>query len=283
MTDILEEITITSETPVQPETVQADATQEPVKKKRGRKPNTDKAKNKMYFSDEEEEAFRVFCLSTNEIERNRIFNKTLYPAFTKMIESIIRRYTLFKPGEEFEDTFNDTMSFLMTKVSHYKPDKNKKAYSYCGTICKNYLMHERINAQKRMNRDLSYDTVYNELNPDNRQISMNVFNEPSFNQRLMSKVATEIEKMVNNPLDNNLNEIDVKVGLSLVEILRNWDNLFDSFGSKDSKKYNKSSVDSFIKESTLLTTKQIRDSKKKFTSVYFNMKDDFLNKNNYNI
>lgn len=250
----------------------------PVKKKRGRKPNPEKAKNKMYFSDEEEEAFKAYCLSNNEYERNKLFNTVLYPAFTKMIESIIRRYTLFKPGEEFNDTFNDTLSFLMTKVGHYKPEKNKKAYSYCGTICKNYLVHERKNEQKRLNRELSYDTVYNELNPDNRQITINPFNEPTFNQHLMLLVSNEIETMVNNPEENNLNDADIKVGFSLIEILRNWDSIFDSFGSKDSKKYNKSNIDSFIKESTLLTTKQIRESRKKFITVYFDVKDKILNK-----
>lgn len=271
MTDILD-TNIASEEPVQ-ETVQAPIAEEPVKKKRGRKPNPNK--KKMYFSEEEEEAFKTYCLSKSESEKNKIFRTTLYPAFTKMIESIIRRYTLFKPGEEFDDTFNDTLSFLMTKVNHYNPEKNKKAYSYCGTICKNYLMHERIKAQERINRNLSYDTVYNELNPDNRQFHMNPFNELTFNQHLMIKVADEIEVMANNPENYNLNDTDVKVGLTLVELLRNWDNIFETL---ESKKYNKSSVDSFIKEATLLNTKQIRDSKKKFIAVYFNIKDKILNK-----
>ena len=53
---------------------------------------------------------------------------------------------------DFTDIHTDTHSFLMTKVDKFKPDKNKKAYSYFGTICKNYLMGQIIKDQKETNR-----------------------------------------------------------------------------------------------------------------------------------
>ena len=58
-------------------------------KKRGRKPGKSR---KGYFYEEEEDAFVKYITSTNQRERNELFNKKLLPAFTKMIESIIRRY-----------------------------------------------------------------------------------------------------------------------------------------------------------------------------------------------
>ena len=57
-----------------------------------------------------------------------------------MIESIIRRYKLYRKDMDYNDVHTDAHSFLMTKVDKFKPAKNKKAYSYFGTICKNYLM-----------------------------------------------------------------------------------------------------------------------------------------------
>ena len=60
--------------------------------------------------------------------------------FTKMIESIIRRYRLYYPDEDFDETFNKTFSFLITKFDKFKPDKNPKAYSYYQTIIKNFLL-----------------------------------------------------------------------------------------------------------------------------------------------
>ncbi len=55
--------------------------------KRGRK-----RKNEMYFGPEEEEAVIKFLESTDETERNLIFNEWLKGPLDKMIESIIRKY-----------------------------------------------------------------------------------------------------------------------------------------------------------------------------------------------
>ena len=54
--------------------------------KRGRKP-----KSKNYFAEEQEKAVADYITTDSEEERNRIFNTILKPAFTTMIESIIRR------------------------------------------------------------------------------------------------------------------------------------------------------------------------------------------------
>ena len=241
-------------------------------KKRGRKPNPNK-KN-MYFSDYEEEIFRQYLTSEDEDFRNKVFNDVLYPVFTKMVESIIRRYILFTPGEDFQDTFNDAMSHLISKVKHFKPEKNKKAFSYCGTICKNYALHKRQKTQGNLQKYVSYDTIYTDIHPDMRTANEPVFGEVNFTQLMMAKSADEISKMVENADKYNLNDSDIKVGMALVDVLRNWDEIFMNL---DTKKYNKSQVDAFIKETTLLSTKQIRDAKKKYSAVYFKLKEQMLN------
>ena len=77
-----------------------------------------------------------------------------------MIESIIRRYKLYRKSDTFEDIHTDTLSFLATKMEKFRPEEGKKAYSYFGTICKNYLLGQLLKADKRMKSDLSYDDVY---------------------------------------------------------------------------------------------------------------------------
>ncbi len=245
---------------------------ESLPKKRGRKPNPNK-KN-MYFSEYEEDIFKQYLSSNDETFRNKVFNEVLYPVFTKMVESIIRRYILFTPGEDFQDTFNDAMSHLISKVKHFKPEKNKKAFSYCGTICKNYALHKRQKTQGNMQKYISYDTMYNEVHPDTRVTNEPMFGDVNFTQTIMIKAADEIDKMLLDTSKYNLNESDIKVGMALVDLLRNWDEIFMKL---DSNKYNKSEVDSFIKEATLLSTKQIRDAKKKYSAVYFKLKDQMLN------
>jgi len=247
---------------------------ESLPKKRGRKPNPNK-KN-MYFSEYEEEIFKQYLTSDNEDFRNKVFNNVLYPVFTKMIESIIRRYNLFTPGEDFQDTFNDAMSHLISKVKHFKPEKNKKAFSYCGTICKNYALHKRQKTQGNMQKYISYDVLYNDIHPDMRITNETTFGDFNFTQLMMVKSADEISKMINNADKYNLNESDIKVGMALVEVLTNWDEIFMKL---DTKKYNKSQVDAYIKETTLLNTKQIRDAKKKYSAIYFKLKEQILNSN----
>ena len=85
--------------------------------KRGRKPK----ERKGYFYETEEMAIIQYIHEENIEEKNRIFNTVIYPALTKMIESIIRRYKLFVPDEDFEQNFNDTISYLLTKIHHFKP------------------------------------------------------------------------------------------------------------------------------------------------------------------
>ena len=90
-----------------------------VSKKRGRKPGS--SKKNIYFGEEQEKAFVDYVNSTDQRFRDKIFAQKLYYPFTKMIESIIRRYNLFTPDEDFEETFFDTMSFLITKINNFDP------------------------------------------------------------------------------------------------------------------------------------------------------------------
>ena len=121
--------------------------------KRGRKP---KSERKGYFYEEQEQAVIDYLNTFDDKIREEIFNTMLKPAFTKMVESIIRRYNLYVPDEEFQETFDDVMSFMLTKLNNFNADKGTKAYSYCGTICKNYLYFKNNQFNKRKVRDLSY-------------------------------------------------------------------------------------------------------------------------------
>ena len=101
--------------------------------KRGRKP---KEKLTGYFYEAQEKAVIDYLNAKTAEEKNKIYCEVLKPAFEIMIESIIRRYKLYIPNEEFDNTFNDTLSFLLTKADKFNKEKNKKAYSY-------YLPHSR--------------------------------------------------------------------------------------------------------------------------------------------
>lgn len=235
--------------------------------KRGRKP---KAERKGYFYEEQEQAVIDYLNTYDDSIREKIFNETLKPAFTKMVESIIRRYNLYVPDEEFQETFDDTMSFMITKLSNFSADKGTKAYSYCGTVCKNYLIYKNNQFNKHKVRDLSYEEYVEDLGLEERFID-----EPNNFKiaapKIINEMSNEIRKIIEE--SNGLNENEIKVGIALTDILDNWEEVLVENGSN---KLNKSSFLSFVRETTLLGTKEIRDSMKKYKTLYKAIKNDIL-------
>jgi len=136
----------------------SETTTTTILKKRGRKATTTN-----YFDVVEENAVRMYLTAETFEEKNQIYNEFLRGPLDKMISSIIRRYKLYRKDMNFTDIHTDTHSFLMTKVDKFKPSKNKKAYSYFGTICKNYLMGQIIKDQKDTNRKVSYEDISSNL------------------------------------------------------------------------------------------------------------------------
>ena len=249
--------------------------QVPTKKKRGRKPSKER---KGYFYEIQEKAVVDYLSTDDELEKNRIFNEILKPAFTKMIESIIRRYSLYPPQEEFIETFDDTMSFLMTKLSCFDPTTNYKAYSYCGTICKNYLIYKINQFAKNQKRNESYDNPNNDSQngiDNNISFSYSV-DDPrrTFLNELTGSTVENIKKILNDKDRLKLNENEIKVGMALLNLMTNWDDIFAQMGSN---KFNKSSILLFLKETTNLDTKGIRDSLKVYKKRYYEVKLELIN------
>lgn len=238
-----------------------------------------KKERKGYFYEKQEEAVKEYLLSENEIRRNQIFNTILLPAFTTMIESIIRRYNLHIPNEEFEDTFNDTISFLMSKIEHFDPNKISKktgktfkAYSYCGTICKNYLLHRRIEYGKELERASSYDEMCDELNDDVRYSSTDI-EENTFLGDIMTGAVKAIKTVMNDEIRYTLTDKEIMVGEALINLLEKWEDILTVNGSN---KLNKSMVLYYLRESTRLSTKEVRDSMKKYKKAYYSIKEKIL-------
>ena len=290
-------------------------------------------KRKGYFYEKEEKAIVNYIHEEDEYKKNEIFNTILYPALSKMIESIIRRYKLFVPDEDFDENFNDTISYLLTKINHYRPeivsydlieDKNTikghdfteismedfrlkarnaenedpkyivvypdinvrnkepkyykkvrhkyKAYSYCGTVCKNYLMFKSSQYCKKKQKNTSYDDVFEEISNNSKYSTINT-DGSELAQKLVTEMAEEIEKMVNKPEENFLNQNEIKVGIALIDLLRNWEEVLP----EGSNKLQKSSVLYFLREETMMTTKEVRNNMKKYKCIYKIIKDIAIN------
>lgn len=265
----MDEQIITQNETAETQSAVSDNSQQP--KKRGRKPNPNK---KVYFGEEQEKAFVEYVNSTDQKFRDRIFSEKLYYPFTKMIESIIRRYNLFTPDEEFEETFYDTMSFLITKINNFDPSKNYKAYSYCGTICKNYLILKRTQYSKKIQKQISYDLMYPNNESDNRSDANQEKFLLDFNTELINNTISQLQEILLPENAHLLNENETKIGNALLEMMLNWEDIFKYLGSK---KFNKSCVLQFIRDYTDLPTKDIREGMRKYKELYLFTKEKLIN------
>ena len=234
-------------------------------KKRGRKRTSN-----LYFGPDQEKAVVDFLTTESYSERNKIYNEYLRHPINKMIDSIIRRYKLYRKDYTFEDMHADTLSFLVTKMHNFKPAKNKKAYSYFGTICKHYLLGQLIKDDKKLRTDLRYDDVYKTVETMDDFIYNNIEDKDKtpldiFIGEISASIKLELET-------TKLNENEIKVGNSLVTVVDRWETIFEQIESGN--KYNKNLILSYIREMTDLSTKDIRVSMKKFKKIYILLKND---------
>mgnify|MGYP006201557951 CR=1 FL=1 len=58
-----------------------------------------KRTQKIYFGEDQEKAVVMYLESTDEAERNKIFNEYLREPLIIMVESIIRRYKLYRKDQ----------------------------------------------------------------------------------------------------------------------------------------------------------------------------------------
>jgi len=231
-------------------------TEDASSKKRGRK-----AVKENYFDVREEEAVKNFLIAKTSEEKNKIYNQFLRSPLDKMISSIIRRYKLYRKDMNFEEIHADTHSFLMTKVDKFKPSKNKKAYSYFGTICKNYLMGQIIKDQKETNRKISYEDVSSSI--EQRPDMIYTIDDYTLGMDVVINVYTkELKDFIDK---ENLNDNERRLGYALVDLFDNYETIFSS---TDNNKFNKNIILMSLREMTNLSTKEIRTSIKKFKKLY---------------
>jgi hypothetical protein len=232
-----------------------------VSEKRKRKASTEN-----YFDVREEFAVRMFLTATTFEEKNKIYNDFLKNPLDKMISSIIRRYKLYRKDMDFIEIHNDTHSFLMTKVEKFVPSKEKKAYSYFGTICKNYLMGQILKDQKETNRKISYEDISSDLENDPKmmyEIEIDEVQEYNVIPILLNSIKETLE-------EDDLNENEYKLGLALTDVFENYELIFPA---TDNNKFNKNIILLSLREMTNLSTKEIRASMKKFKKLYDGLKD----------
>lgn len=242
-------------------------------KNRGRKRKIDP-----YFGPEQESAVFRFLKSDDQLERSMIYNEYLRDPLNKMTESIIRRYKLYPKTVTFEEIHMDALSFLMTKAHLFENNKGTKAYSYYGTIIKNYVLNFIIKEDKQNKQSSSFEDVYLNLEEDQKftyTIDENLDDGLTvFIENISDEIKYELNKddKMNHTL---MNDNERKLGYALIDLLTDWERLFKNMDGGN--KYNKLSILASIREYTNLTTKEIRVGMERYKKIYRLYKNKFIN------
>ena len=159
---------------------------------------------------------------------------------------------------------------LTVGVDKFKPAKNKKAYSYFGTICKNYLMGQIIKDQKEQNRKISYEDITTKLESRPDMIYY-LENEKIEATDVIKRFIKELNDYIES---TDLNNNELKLGYALMELFENYNNIF--IGT-DNNKFNKNIILLSLRDMTNMSTKEIRTSMRKYKKLYYELTNKLHN------
>lgn len=187
-----------------------------------------KEKKNNYFGEIQEQSVIEYLNESDSIKKNMIYEDKLRHVFEEMFENIYYRYKSqhFKSiNQDYYDLMSETLSFLTEKMDYFKIDKNKKAYSFYGTIIKRYLIQKNQRneyIQKKKIDIIDYD--------DTLQVMNDYYNEEN-SEYISEFYSLYVEYMERNFLSFFNSELDIKIADSILELFKNR-NIIEDFDKK---------------------------------------------------
>jgi len=113
-----------------------------------------KKKSNQYFTQDTEDAIVLYNNTTDYDEKDRIYRTRIHYAFFKLTENIIHTFKFYYTEvDNISDLQHEVITFLLSKIHLFNPEKGAKAYSYFGTIAKRYLIITNTkNYKKRVDK-----------------------------------------------------------------------------------------------------------------------------------
>src|ERR1035437_173834 len=223
--------------------------------------------SKVYWFDSTEKAIVTYLKETDSIKRDKIFSKEINKPLKKLVENIIFNYKLMRSDITVQESINDCLSVLVTKMDKYLPEHGK-AYSYFGTISKHHLQSEKKNSYEATKTNLDIDLNIDEANskPENVYTLEELKDTNDTKSILFDEIILKLQIEIEKPkiLPN-----DKKIAEAIIYIFKNHAML---------NVYNKNLLFQLIKEITGLESKEITYSINRLKGFYKIFKQHFLKK-----
>ena len=214
-----------------------------------------------YWGEDQEYAVVEFNTNADMDEKHKVFVDIIEPAFRKLVENIYYTYNFNKILWDREQIEHEVMTHLYEKLSKFDISKNKKSFSYFGTITKNWMI-QRCNADKnkRFIDDDNQDIIV-------QNISIHAHEEAEVGRHNEEFISEIIGDFDNWDAKDNYTRDDFAVLEIVNDILKNYERF---------NIYNKKQLYVYIREATDLPSRKITKSLKKIKLDYFNVKEDFI-------
>ena len=186
-----------------------------------------KKKSVQYFTSATEAAIVEYNKSESFKDKSKIYYERIHPAFLKLTENIIHTFKFYYTEvDNIEDLQHEVITFLLSKIHLFNPDKGAKAYSYFGTIAKRYLIISNAkNYKKRVDKvpieDISEDERHSYIIDPNT----------GSNEKLYWFIDQYVEYCTNNIFNMFPKEIDAKIADAILELFRKREHI-DIFNKK---------------------------------------------------
>ena len=196
-----------------------------------------KAKRKVYFGQEVQDAIIEYNSSTDDSERNIIYGTRIHAAFDKLAENIINTFKFPYFDYGFEDIKHEVVAFMVINIHKYDHTKGSKAFSYFSVVAKNYLILHNNNNYKKLKTHDKMEVLDRHRGADSNQ-------EADF---------TTLTNEIIEYFDNNMNTIfkknrDLRIGYAIVDLMKQRD---------DIENFNKKAIYILIREMTDVETAHI--------------------------
>ena len=185
-----------------------------------------KKKGIQYFTQDTEDAIILYNNTTDFELKSRLYNDRIHYAFFKLTENIIHTFKFYYTEvDNIEDLQHEVITFLLTKIHLFNPERGAKAYSYFGTIVKRYLiLSNQKNYKKRI------DTLPIETLEEDENHSYNIEDSP-YNERLSMFIDEYVEHCTKHIYDLFPKEYNAQIADAILELFRKREFL-DVFNKK---------------------------------------------------
>ena len=185
-----------------------------------------KKKGIQYFTQDTEDAIVLYNNTTDFELKSRIYNDRIHYGFFKLTENIIHTFKFYYTEvDNIEDLQHEVITFLLSKIHLFNPERGAKAFSYFGTIAKRYLiLSNQKNYKKRI------DTIGLDALEEDEEHSYSI-DDSSHDERLSMFIDIYVEYCTKHIYTLFPKEYDAQIADAILELFRKRENL-DIFNKK---------------------------------------------------